>query len=46
MNVKQSVKKIPVAVASLLKVIIKEAKPDEIVIGKDGSVTVKYRNTF
>lgn len=46
MGVRSSVKKVPSAVASLLKFILSEAKPDEIQITKDGSVVIKYKKAL
>lgn len=46
MRIKNGIKKVPLAVVKLLKLIVTEAKPDEIQIGRDGSVIVKYKKSF
>ena len=46
MRIKAAVKKVPLAVVKLLKIIVTEAKPDEIQIWRDGSVIVKYKKSF
>lgn len=40
------VKKAPGAIFRILSVIVKQAKPDEIEISKNGSVIVRYKREF